>query len=332
MKTQKYIRKIPDTIMARIELSQSPTIRVGRRYVFGSPEFEAVKNRFKLNIQDLIVDCPDPMPSRANGPWSRKNADGWTEVHRDQPKETYSYYITTPNFGDPTKGYHDIYIEKMRYPRTHHGAKMLAFQFQLVDEDGQRVLECSLDKHLEVDSPSFRDDLFYQLNVFCENCGNLDVLIEDEPRQVHVQRINWEIFQSMPLEDLQVHLIRGVRDPERQEQIKEVVAARYRFFRSLSPSRYIVGADAFTQYFGAVFNERAVLFECVNYGNAIYLLGEDWEQLTQLSRTQLLTTPGLRFERIVHRGRWMDKARLELLRRLRETREDGTEEPPAVAV
>jgi hypothetical protein len=60
-------------------------------------------------------------------------------------------------------------------------------------------------------------------------------------------------------------------------------------------------------YFGVKFSDRLIAFENLEYGNAIYLLFEDWQELSRLSRTELLQRPGNLFYRIKHRFGWQTK-------------------------
>lgn len=42
------------------------------------------------------------------------------------------------------------------------------------------------------------------------------------------------------------------------------------------------------------------------YGNAVYVMYEDWEILSRRSRVELLTGPRENFDRIEHRKGWKD--------------------------
>jgi len=72
----------------------------------------------------------------------------------------------------------------------------------------------------------------------------------------------------------------------------------------LKPQGYIAGTNEFLRYFGAKFEENLVAFENLNNGNAIYVMYEDWQTLSQRSRIDLLKGPREGFERIVHQDGW----------------------------
>jgi hypothetical protein len=70
---------------------------------------------------------------------------------------------------------------------------------------------------------------------------------------------------------------------------------------ALGPSRWWEGLDGFGGYvvFGYPGTDK-VLLECAIYGNAIYVLGPDWQRLSRLSKQEAMKDPSSR--RIAHRG------------------------------
>jgi hypothetical protein len=58
------------------------------------------------------------------------------------------------------------------------------------------------------------------------------------------------------------------------------------------------------KYFGAKFSDNLVVFENLNYGNAIYVLFENWVELSKMSRTEIQTRPANEYIRIKHTVNW----------------------------
>jgi hypothetical protein len=77
----------------------------------------------------------------------------------------------------------------------------------------------------------------------------------------------------------------------------------------LKPQCYIAGTNEFLRYFGAKFEDDFVAFENLNYGNALYVMHENWEQLSQRSRIDLLKARPRGFERVLHVAGWEDRLR-----------------------
>jgi hypothetical protein len=75
----------------------------------------------------------------------------------------------------------------------------------------------------------------------------------------------------------------------------------------MHPEAYVVGSDSFLRYFGAKFGDDFVVFENVRYGNALYLMHEEWRELSMRSRIELLSGPRDLFERIEHKDGWVER-------------------------
>jgi hypothetical protein len=87
--------------------------------------------------------------------------------------------------------------------------------------------------------------------------------------------------------------------------MKERVTVMHR----LKPEAYITGTDGFLRYFGAKFGDDFVAFENARYGNALYIMYDGWEALSQRSRIELLAGDRDSYDRIEHRKGWVDQLR-----------------------
>ena len=76
----------------------------------------------------------------------------------------------------------------------------------------------------------------------------------------------------------------------------------------LQPKALVFGTSGFQRYFGGMLEDDLVIFENIEYGNAIYLMYENWEELSQRSRIELLSGRcGHNFDRVVHSSGWRDR-------------------------
>jgi hypothetical protein len=87
------------------------------------------------------------------------------------------------------------------------------------------------------------------------------------------------------------------------------IKERYLFLAKLKPTQFVLGSNSFQHYFGAKFSENLVVFENIEYGNAIYVMFGKWRKLRQLSRKELMANyqEGKDFIRIVHQDGWKEK-------------------------
>jgi hypothetical protein len=88
------------------------------------------------------------------------------------------------------------------------------------------------------------------------------------------------------------------------EETRRTLEQRLNVMGRFQPTAFIAGTNGFLRYFGAQFGDNLVAFENLTYGNALYLMYENWEQLSRRSRIDLLKGPRDGFDRIEHRDGW----------------------------
>ena len=252
------------------------------------------------------------LPPAESGVYSRRNIYGYEVVHRDRPKTTTSWSVDVPNYGDWSKGYHDINFTRETYQREFVGPKLLSIQIEHIGEDIRtqaHVFKFSVPELLHRNSSTFWDDLLFNLNLLQENVGNCGVQASDADIESYLETlyINWEILPPGEKEETLVRILSGVQtnDPA----IRARIAQRYDFLRALNPRNFIKGINEFRRYFGAQFADDLVVFENIEYGNAIYVMYERWEELSKKPRTELLRSGMSDFDRIPHTKTWQLRLR-----------------------
>lgn len=88
--------------------------------------------------------------------------------------------------------------------------------------------------------------------------------------------------------------------PERKREIQR----RTNILNRLHPTEYILGRGMNSRYFGAKFGENIVVFENMDYGNALYILFDNWQEISQMSRIDILKRHERDFIRIIHKNGW----------------------------
>ena len=73
---------------------------------------------------------------------------------------------------------------------------------------------------------------------------------------------------------------------------------RLKLFASLKPSSYLVGTAQFASYIGAQFADDLVVFENAYYGDALYVLYDNWRDVSKRSRIDLLKGTSERFDQL----------------------------------
>jgi hypothetical protein len=84
----------------------------------------------------------------------------------------------------------------------------------------------------------------------------------------------------------------------------------------LGPSNLWTGMDGWNGYVVLAFQwSRAVVLEKPFYGNALYLITGDWENMVGFSKRYLLEHYSENCSRIYHCSNWLNKVRSELKKR-----------------
>ena len=306
-----HFRRIPDYVEQGIERIESPYILVATTLVvkeeqIKTGEFEYLGIQFidnKLNISKVIS------PENLKGRYAKRNLNGYDIVHRDLPKIHKTYSWEVPNFGDPDKGYHEICVTRLVYQRKHIAPREWCIRVELLKEehldDGVRLFtfKITVDTILCKTESLFRDDLFFALNLLQENTFSCNVFDAKTTKEdfLKTRSVGWEIFPAGSLEQAICYATSQI---EKTDEVKKRIEHRAEFLQSLKPTEYIVGFGMNRRYFGAKFKDNLVVFENIEYGNAIYILFDNWMEISKMSRIEILQRKEKDFIRLPHRKNW----------------------------
>jgi hypothetical protein len=303
---KKNLRTIPAHIRRRLHaFSEDDVVVACVKRLSGDEVLRYAHLGLRYSPPD--VNTPPPtVPSPKAGRYSRINVHGEEVVRRDLPKYTKTYYIDSPNFGDPSRGWHTVAWDRLVYHRDFIPPKELELAVDLVDRPAPDVfnIKFEIKQVLSKASSDFDDDLLYNLNLLQENVGAVDVFrsaatLAEFTRTV---QLDWEILPPGDLQAVVRRLLEKKRDVSADE--RKTIEERLAVFSKFSPTAYLAGTSGFLRYFGAQFRDDLVVFENVNYGNALYVMTDNWQELSKRSRVDLLKGPREGFERIEHRQGW----------------------------
>lgn len=311
---KKNYRKIPEFIVQRIrELNENIEVAIIldlQASDFQNPIYSNLNPRIE---GDEVAYVQEYVPPVSKGHYSRKNVEGYRIRHTDRPKIPKSYYVgERPIWGDYSKGSFSLYITRMVVPYDEIPPKEISIKTNLIDikEIGGIIhyfFKVATSQILDKYSHNFQEDLFFNLNLLQENIGNVNVFSTNATVDDYTNTfsINWEIFPPGQQDQDMDKITRGLRNisPERQLEISD----RYNFLKGENPQRVIVGVSGMLRYFGAKFSENLVVFENTAYGNALYILFENWEELSKLSRLEIQARPSDQYIRVRHVRGWKEK-------------------------
>jgi len=249
------------------------------------------------------------LPSHTLGPISRRNAQGWDIVHRDRPKEQafrqYEWCWEQFCGRDQTETVcRVVEVPYWRYPRTSVPPPSIEL-FLSNDNDGNMIAL----------APTFRigtDEeatLKHTINLFLELFGECHVFYADLSALVFSRsvKLNWTVLPQG--KQLWINLLPSLEPILNiaKPRNRIVIRSRVEFINRYEPTFVAVGRAGFSGYLVFGFPERHLFFlESIYTNNATYVLGESWEQISQLSKAEILNDRLHRY-RFVHRADWESK-------------------------
>ena len=307
MKKNYHFRRIPDYIDQELSRIQSQYVIVAA--VIDVTKTDIASGRFRhvgIQMNEGNIYVPETItPDMMKGIYARRNRNGIIWILKDLPKVTKTYWWESPNFGDPTKGYHSNYRDIQVYQRQLEPPRDWEITLSiLVENESHLRIKAEIATVLDRQDNYFKKDLFFAINLLQEqfrDCHVFAASTTDED-MARITTVGWEIFPPGTL-DRTLAVITGkmrTQSPTRQREIQNRAEALSR----LHPSEYIVGSGMNSRYFGAKFGESIVVFENVDYGNALYILFDNWQEISQMSRIDILKRHEKDFIRIIHKNGW----------------------------
>lgn len=306
---KKNINKIPQDLLKKIKGIEEREVIVGCAVKFKAEDLFAGKlKHLGIILTDEGLKIPSSIiPSASRGKYSDKNINGEEITRKDLPKETHYNSIESPNWGDSYNGTHTVELPYKKYPRDFYPPRELEILMTCKDTRPKLpsyIIAFQIQEVLDRNDKNFDKYLFGNLNLLQENVGaygveSASMALADYEKSLHV---SWEILPHGTLGETIERVFQG-KTPTSKE--KEVTTERYNFFLTLKPKSLVFGQSGFRRYFGALLEEDLVVFENIEYGNAIYILFDNWEEMSKLSRLDLLSGKfGISFERVIHTGDW----------------------------
>lgn len=319
---KKNLRKIPEKITQKIKKLQSEEIVV---MAIKTLNIEDIRNleykHLEITENNGEVDFPKSIiPNEIQGKHSNWNINGREIKRKDLPLETYYNYVESPNWGDSYNGTHTVELPGKRYPIDFIPPRYSELKIELIGKDASKVnysFRITLSEILRKNDDNFNERLLDCLNIIQENTGTCDVGISGTPLNDYLKthRILWEILPIGSREDFVNKLFKGRKYNTEDKQTAE---ERYDFFDQLKAEELLIGSNGFQRYFGAKLTQNLVLFENTDYGNALYIMYNNWEELSQKSRVDLLSGRyGTDFDRIIHTGNWKSKVKRIIRKKLK---------------
>ncbi|WP_052190890.1 hypothetical protein [Chitinibacter sp. ZOR0017] len=235
------------------------------------------------------------------GKFTAFNADGREVVRKDLPKESVSRMV----WGASRDWHGNIHTGLRRrtfemYPREWEAAPEEHFY---IAGDGAKKYVVS--RGLSFSKNSEQEVLFL-VNLFLETFGDYIVLDEKLANfnGVKIKKLNWAILPEgeHPFERVESFVDKIASDMSDGD--KKVVGYRISTILSHKPDFVAVGRGGFHGYVVMGFAKKNLfVLESPIFGNATYVFDGEWEDVSKLTKKQILTNQLHKF-RFVHSSKW----------------------------
>jgi hypothetical protein len=315
---KKNLLKVPKHLLERINAFAADDVVVAVVKRIRAEEVSGYAD-LGMSVSAGEVLLPKPfVPDVEAGRYSRANVEGKDLVRKDLPMVEKTSSWESPNCGDWSKGSHTRSITRDVYQRDFIPPKEVELSLTLLEvlSGPEYVVRFAVDQVLSKQASDFEADLLYNLNILQENVGAAGVFESAASLADYLAtvQIDWEILPVGEVDEVVARMLTGKRPVPEAKQA--VMRQRLKALSRLKPTAYIAGTNGFLRYFGAQFADDLVAFENLSYGNAMYLMYENWRQLSRRSRVDLLKGPRDGFERIEHREGWEKRLKARLKERV----------------
>lgn len=303
-------KSVPEHIIEEIKTLRGDRFRIGVSRVLDMDDIESGKlTHLGVTASRGEITTISPFLPRGSARWSKWNLTGREVKRPDWPKQTRSWTTTSPNFGDGARFGYNTHLHSRDVPakQTLH-AKSFAFNVSTTERmDGKVAVLVVLEPEFSTAVDIASADLLMAVSLTREVAGTPRVFGTDgsTERWDQNQGFDWEFLpvdHNGSVADYEtvantLGVARGMRDTFRE---------RYDAIREFQPTAIRYGNTGFARYVAFEFMNTVVL-ENYYYGNAAYVMYEDWQSLSQRTRLDLLSDPSARFERVVHSKGWQNK-------------------------
>ena len=264
---------------------------------------------WELNVWDTITY----LPPISNWRYSKRNIDGIEIKHKELPKIQKTFYVGEfPNFWDWEKGSHELYRTQMVFQKEYLPWEELEIEISCIKKIWENHIYrvsilCMLDKYYE-DSK-----LLYVINLAQENFWKISIIDEIDNSDDYLKHlsVSWDIFPPWKKEDDIIRILSKYPSSQRTPELSKIIEKRREFLLSLPSKNPIMihGLWWAWWYFGLKITDEIVVFENIKYGNAIYILYKNWEELSKLTKKEILHRNEEEYERVVHWKYWEKKVK-----------------------
>lgn len=235
------------------------------------------------------------------GKVSKYNAEGKFKIRKDLPRETKYREI---DIKDWHGSYHSVSVPYKRYPRELINPPKINLIIQ--NDGGNKIL---ISPQL-INSNENKKEIKHILNLFLELFGECHTLQDNlTPAFRTTRKLNWTVLPpgEYPWERLKGQVSKVIDNYQKTDEEKVIIKSRIKRISEKTPDFVAIGEKGFNGYMIFGFKSKAkYILESVHSGNATYIFGQDWQELSKLTKAQILQE-NKQLDRLIHNQSWLLK-------------------------
>ncbi|PSL23712.1 hypothetical protein [Chitinophaga ginsengisoli] len=269
-------------------------------YVASADPKISKQKAINIGFSNSLNDGEAVLP-RIVGSVSKFNAEGGFIKLMNEPKETcYKERLWTWKDWGGTEHTKIVYVPYQRYKR------------QIIDPPGEElVLVNNADvavilsnklKYTQANSGLIK----HIINLFLELFGDCQILKENLTPAIKapIHRLNWNVLPPGKYPWEKAKAIVNDYTKGLSQNKTEIIKNRINVISRHEPDFIAIGEAGFHGYWVLGFtNKKLYILESLHFGNATYVLGNNWETISQMTKAEIISG-SLSKARIIHREGW----------------------------
>ena len=264
----------------------------------------------KLGFSEDLIEGERVLPSMLN-PTLKRNAEPFYIKDKTKPKEQYTQTLWWTRHewagrGETREVTDFVTIPRERYARIKFEPYSVEL-FLKYDEQGQLMVMTDFISYCH-DNEKL---LINTINIFLTNFEECEILTENFENVMPTRtiKLNWEVLPSgdYPWKRMQDDLQKI--SAKSSKTAKKLLIDKCAFINSFQPDFRAYGKSGFHGYVIFGFMHRNIyVLESVYPNNATYVFGKNWEELSKLTKAEILKE-NLQDVRIIHNNNWQQEIR-----------------------
>lgn len=256
---------------------------------------DILSEKFDKTDENGLMFIPKPY----NGIMAQRNTVGEYLPDKSKPKET-AYRAQSWSLTDWGGNVHSgtSEVPYQRYPKFF--IEPFGFNFTLLNDKQYLVINKPFNKN-KTEYDTIKSAINLTLELFNKAETFLLDIDTDMPTPVR-QSVPWEILPQG------VRIWNAFKDVDASNQVsksdKILIEERFKYLEEFKPDIEYQGTAGYSGYIAFVFtNKNIYVLDSILYGNATYIFEGNWEEVSQLTKKQIIDGNLYKY-RIIHDKKW----------------------------